>query len=180
MTPNSPAVQPRKRRRPIRSSFESWVGNPAYDIIGIAIAFAVITWMQRYYGWRSGAAAFSTTVAVLSATAVGFAVTAATILLTVTPGKRLGKIVENAGDRLIALIMISASTLIVLAAFFAYSLLGTEPNRIEISIIGSAGALSALVQLRLVSLFYQIFALLIAEQTKENDKQTKESDSNLT
>jgi hypothetical protein len=144
------------------------VGNPAYDVIGIAITFALMTWMQRYYGWRSGTAAFSTTVALLSATAVGFAITAATILLTVTPGKRLGKVIESAGDRLIALIMISACTLIILAAFFAYSLLGTDPSRLEISIIGSAAALSALIQLRLVSLFYQIFALLIAEQTKEN------------
>lgn len=148
----------------LRWLFNLWMANPVADILlGSAAGYLAVQFFGKSLQHATGQGNFAAIVAGICAAAVGFSITAITILLSVTPGARLKAVFQSAGYPLIRLIMRSLLVLIVVANIFAYSSLANWHSHLTFGIFIGLAVASGLMQLRLTSIFYQVFALLILE-----------------
>jgi hypothetical protein len=147
-----------------RLILRSWIGRPVIDIPILAVVYVLLkSYLKQSILHSVGQPAFAATAAGVCAAAVGFSITAMTVLLSVTPGHRLKEVMNAAGDKLVRLIMFSVATLVALASLFGYCVLGQDASSTKLLILLTAGAFATLVELRIIGIFYQIFALLVIE-----------------
>ena len=148
----------------VKLLFRTWIGNPLLDIPAVVGIFFLTFYGQGFVLKAiTGEQAFSITAATVCAAAMGFSITALTVLLSVTPGKRLRDVMASVGNRLVRLVMFTVATLVVLAGLFCFCTLGHDESREKLVVLMCSGTLAILVQLRLVAIFAQIFTLLVIE-----------------
>jgi hypothetical protein len=148
----------------LRYILKLWMANPIIDIpFGVAAGYLSTQYFAKSLENTAGQGSFDAIVAGICAAAVGFSITAVTILLSVTPGVRLKAVFQSSGYPLISLIMVSLLALTVIANILAYAALINSHSHLATAISIGLAVVSGFIELRLISIFYQVFALLILE-----------------
>lgn len=148
----------------LRFMLRLWMANPIADIpFGVMAAYLSIQYFNKSLQNAVGQGSFDAVVAGICAAAVGFGVTAVTILLSVTPGVRLKAVFQSSGYSLISLVMINLLALTVIANILAYAALINSHSSLATAVGIGLAVVSGFIELRLISIFYQVFALLILE-----------------
>lgn len=104
--------------------------------------------------------------------AIAFAVTGTSILLAVTPGQRVRKLLAEDGYEMLRLIMSAVISLTVAAIVLAVAIAfeSERPGWFLPTIELAFALIGSMAQLRLVWIFYQIFALLAVDRPDPGEK----------
>lgn len=120
--------------------------------------------MSRNMKQLAGLESVAVVEAGLSLAAVGFTITAMTIVLTVSPGALLRELFGRMGLYLVRTIMLMATMLTFIGAVLAYSLFGLFDATWTANIVVGSTIWGTFCQIRLLGVFAQVFALVIAER----------------
>ena len=157
----------------LRSLTRSWAGHPLVDIM---LTITVCLIWDRIATAAPGSASSRQialqTMAAFCVGAIAFAVTGTSILLAVTPGQRVRKLLAEDGYEMLRLIMSAVISLTVAAIVLAVAIAfeSERPGWFLPTIELAFALIGSMAQLRLVWIFYQIFALLAVDRPDPGEK----------
>lgn len=108
---------------------------------------------------------FALVEAANSIATLGIAITALTVVITVTPGSIWKQLVARIGGKLVLTVTGQAIICLILGSIQAWIGLGVWVTDLASGVSLLAGSWLFLVQARIISLFYHVFAIIIQEKS---------------
>ena len=140
-----------------------WINTPGIDLLLAAFVSLVapaIIHLDRTAETRS--AWLQTIVGVLAAS-TGFTITALSVILAVTPGRRLQSVITHAGVRFLSLVTTTLLTAFSTSIALAF-LIGIETGRgvTHVEVLLTSLGIGAMV--RVIALFHSLFLVLLYDR----------------
>lgn len=143
-----------------------WMGSPWLDPLLLLAGFGLVTILGIQLPLPiPRLVEFALVEAANSIATLGVAITALTVVITVTPGSIWKQLVAQIGGKLVLMVTGQAVICLILGVVQAWIGLGVWTSNLAGLVSLFAGSWLALVQGRVISLFYHVFAIIIQEKS---------------
>lgn len=150
----------------MRRAAAYWMGLPWLDPLLLLASYGIVAILGiQLPSPIPKLVEFALVEAANSVATLGVALTALTVVITVTPGNIWKQLVARIGGKLVQVVIGQAVVCLILGGIQAWIGLGVWTADLAGAVSLAAGAWLVLIQMRILTLFYHVFAIIIEEKS---------------